>query len=93
MEYQCCFGIVFFINIAIKAEVTLVRCIHMDNDLSVAVSLLFAPLRRRSRTWRKKKIMSCEEEENEELLVVIAIRRVDSVIKSRLQQQQQRQQK
>ena len=74
MEYQCCFGIVFFINIAIKAEVTLVRCIHMDNDLSAAISLLFAPLRRRSRTWRKKKIMrSCIEEENDELLVVIAI--------------------
>ena len=92
MEYQCCFGIVFFINIAIRAEATLVRFIHMDNNLSVAVCLLFAPLQHRSRTWRKKKIMrSCIEEENNEILVVIAIRRVDSVIKSRLQQQQQQQ--
>ena len=36
MEYKCCFGIVFFINIAIRAEAILVCCIHMDNHLSVA---------------------------------------------------------
>ena len=48
IEYQCCFGIVSFINTAIRAEATLARCIHMDNDVSVAVCSLFAPLRRRS---------------------------------------------